>query len=87
MSDFNDKNTYSSWLMYYLNSKNEGEFDSTTVNLGCPMLTNKMNRITATAMWQESNIFKKSQRILLRFVSNFFGARLVVPEYCIDELG
>ena len=63
MSDSNDKNTYSSWLMYYLGSKNEGEFDSTTVNLGCHMLTNKMNRITATAMWQESNILKSHKEL------------------------
>ena len=31
--------------------------------------------------------FKKSQRIVLRYLSNFFGSRLLVPEYCIDELG
>ena len=28
-----------------------------------------------------------SQRIILRYLSNCFGSRLVVPEYCIDELG
>ena len=31
--------------------------------------------------------FQKSQRIILRYLSNFFGSRLVVPEYSIDELG
>ena len=36
---------------------------------------------------QESNISKKSQRIVLRYLSNFFGSSLVVLEYCIDELG
>ena len=51
------------------------------------MLTKKMNNITIAAMWQESKISKKSQRIVLRYLSNFFGSRLVVPEYCIDELG
>ena len=50
------------------------------------MLTKKMDNITAAAMWQESNISKKSQIIVLRCLSNFFGSRLVVPEYCIDEL-
>ena len=30
---------------------------------------------------------KKIQRIVLIHLSNFFGTRLVVPEYCIDKLG
>ena len=87
MSDMNDSKTCSSWLMYYLGSKNEDEFVATAVKLGYPMLTKKMDNITAAAMWQESNISKKSQRIVLRYLSNYFGSRLVVPEYCIDELG
>ena len=72
--------------MYYLGSKNEDEFVSTAVKLGYPMLTKKMDNITAAAMRQESNLSKKYQRIVLRYLSNFFGNRLVVPEYCIDEL-
>ena len=87
MSDVNDSKTCSSWLMYYLGNKNEDEFVATAVKLGYPMLTKKMDNITAAAMWQESNISKKSQRILLRYLSNYFGSRLVVPEYCTDELG
>ena len=63
MSDVNDRKTCSTWLMYYLGSKHEDEFVSTTVKLGYPILTKKMDNITAVAMWQESNIFKKSQRI------------------------
>ena len=46
-----------------------------------------MDNITAITMWQESNISKKSQIIVLKYLSNVFGSRLVVPEYCIDELG
>ena len=87
MSDFNDKETCSSWLMYYLGNKNEDEFVTTAVKLGYPMLTKKMDNITAAAMWQESNISLTSQRIILRYLSIFFGSRLVVPEYCIDKLG
>ena len=59
MSDMNDGNTCSSWLMYYLGSKNEYEFVATAVKLGYPMLTKKMDNITAAAMWQKSNISKK----------------------------
>ena len=67
MSDVNDKNTYFSWLMYYLGTKNGDEFVSTTVKLGHHMLTKKMDHITATATWHESNISKKYQRIVLRY--------------------
>ena len=48
------------------------------------MLTKKMDHITTAAMWQKSNISKKSQRIVLRYLSNIFGTKLVVPKYCID---
>ena len=37
--------------MYYLRSENEDEFVTTTVKLGYPMLTKKMDHITAAAMW------------------------------------
>ena len=86
MSDFNDKETYSSWLMYYLGNRNEDEFVTTAVKLGYPMLTKKMDNITAAAMWQESNISITSQKIILRYLSTFFGSRLVVSEYCIGNL-
>ena len=87
MSDFNDKETCSSWLIYYLGNRKEDEFVTTAVKLGYPMLTKKMDNISAAAMWQESNISLTSQRIILRYLSIFFGSRLVVPEYCIDKLG
>ena len=69
--------------MYYLGSKNEDEFVTTAVKLGCPMLAKKIDHITTAAMWRESNISKKSQRIVLRYLLNFFGARLVVPVFYI----
>ena len=62
------------------------EFVSIVVKLGYPMLTKKMDNITDAAMWQESNISHKLQRIVLRYLSNFIGSRIVVPQYCIDEL-
>ena len=51
MSDFNDKETCSSWLMYYLGNKNEDEFVTTAVKLGYPILMKKMDKITSAAMW------------------------------------
>ena len=87
MSDDNGKQTCSSWLMYYLGSKHENEFVTTAVKLGYPMLIKKIEHITTTAIWQESIISKKSQIIVLRYLSNFFSTRLVVTKYCIDKLG
>ena len=73
--------------MYYIGSKNEDGFVSTAVKFGYPMLLKKIDNMTATEVWQESNISKISQRIVLRYLSNFFGSRSVVPEYCIGKLG
>ena len=50
MFDVNDKNTCSSWLIYYLGSKNEDEFVTTATKVGCPMLTKKMDHIAAATM-------------------------------------
>ena len=86
MSHFNDKETWSSMSIYYLGNKNGDEFVSTAVKLVYQMLTKKMDNITTAVMWQESNISLTSQRIILRYLSNFFGSRLVVPEHCIDKL-
>ena len=72
--------------MYYLGSKNEDGFVTTAIKLCYPMLTKKMDHITTPAMWQEFNITKKPQTIMLRCLSSFFGTRLVVPGYCIDKL-
>ena len=46
-----------------------------------------MDEISATAIWQVSNISRKAQRIIVRHLSHFFGKRLMVPEFCITELG
>ena len=86
MSDVNDKIICSSWLMFYLRSKNDDECITTVVKLGYIMLTKNIDHITVAAR-QESNISKKSQIIVLRYLSNCFGTRLIVPKYCIDKLG
>ena len=44
-----------------------------------------MDEISAAAIWQESNISRKDQKLL--FVVYSFGKRLIVPKYCITELG
>ena len=45
--------------MYYLGTKNEDEVVSTTVKLGHPMSTKKIDKITTVAMLQESKILKE----------------------------
>ena len=63
MPDVHDIHTYSSWLMYYLGSKNEDEFITTAVRLGCPMLTKRMDHINTATMWQKSNISKSPKEL------------------------
>ena len=57
--------------MNYLGSKNEDEFVTTALKMVYPMLTKKMDHLTADTICQESNIPKKSQRIVLRCLSFF----------------
>ena len=73
--------------MYYLGETFEGEFLSVTIKLGYTILSQEMDRISAAAMWQESDLTKKFQRIILRHLTHFFGKRLIVSEYCITKLG
>ena len=87
LSDKHNISISLSWLLQYLGKTYDNEFMLTALKLGYPIVRDKMDKITAAAMWQESNVSKKSQRVILRYFSNFFGSRLVVPEHCIDELG
>ena len=87
ISDDHDFVTNCSWLIYYLGKKYEDEFLSVVIELGYPILSQKMDEISAAAMWQESNVTTNAQRIITRHLSDFFGNRLIVPECCITELG
>ena len=69
--------------MYYLGRKFEDDFLSVAIKLGCPILSRKMDEISAAVMWQESNIPRKAQRIIVHRLSDFFGKRLIVTEDCI----
>ena len=46
-----------------------------------------MDEISAAAMWQESNVTTNAQIIITKYLSDFFGNRLIVPESCITKLG
>ena len=70
-------------LIYYLGRKLEDEFLSIAIKLDDPILSQKMDEISAVAIWQESNISRKAQIIIVRHLSDFFSKRLIVPEYYI----
>ena len=73
ISNLNNLETKCSWLMYYLGRKFKDEFISVVIKLGCPILSRRIDLIITAAMWQEYNISRKSQRIIFRHLSNFFG--------------
>ena len=75
-----DKNVAVEWLLYEIGENNEDEFVATAGKLGYPILAHKMSATAAAAMWQESDVSIRSQRIILRHMANEFGKRLVVPE-------
>ena len=50
LSDDNDTHICSSWLIYYLGSKNEDEFITPAVKLGYLIVTKKIDNITTAIM-------------------------------------
>ena len=53
---------------------------------GLPILQ-QMDEHTAAAMWKESKTSIYSQRIILKFLRDTFGRRIVIPEKKIQALG
>ena len=62
-----------SWLIYYLGKKIEDEFLSVAIKLGYPILSQKMDEISAATIWQESNVTTNGQRIIARRLSDFLA--------------
>ena len=87
ISDDHDFESNCSWLIYYLGKKFEDEFLYVAIELGYPILSQKIDEICAAVMWQESNVTTNAQRIIARHISDFFGNRLIVPESCLTKLG
>ena len=70
-----------------MGKKNEDEFLSVAIELGYPILSQKMDEIGTATMCQESNVTTNAQRIITRHLSDFFGNRFIVPESYITKLG
>merc|ERR1712032_707330 len=75
------------WILSYCGKKFDDEFVSVAENLGYPLISHKMPAETAAAMWQEANTTMAQQEIILRYLSNEFGTRLVVPRRRIRQFG
>ena len=52
--------------------KEEDEFISVADQFAYPLITVKIDHITAGTIWQESNAFKTTQRIIICYFSSFF---------------
>jgi hypothetical protein len=76
-----------SWILERLALDYEDEFVHVCKEMGYPMFSKKMDAATACAMWQESNVSRKSSRTILRYLAAEFGTRLVVPEAEVDSFG
>ena len=73
ISSHHDFEAKCSWLIYYLGKKFEDEFLSDAIELGYPTLSQKMDELSAAAMWQESNVTTNAQRIIARHLSIFLA--------------
>ena len=56
-----------------MGKKFEDEFISVAIELGYSILSQKMDEISAVAMWQASNVTTNSQRIIVRHLSDFLA--------------
>ena len=63
-SDDHDFVSDCSSSIYILGKKFEDEFLSVAIELGYPILSQKMDEFSAAAMWQGSNVTTNSQRII-----------------------
>ena len=79
--DGNDKKGVN-WILSHYGRYYEEEFISVCVELGYPVLSQKM-----AAMWQESNVGVGGQRVIQRYLVNEFGTCLIVPMKEITHLG
>ena len=75
------------WILTYYGEKYEGQFIKDCNDLGYPIRPKKMKAPTAAAMWIESNISMKAQKVILRYMQNEFGTSLVVPAGKIEQFG
>ena len=71
ISNNNDFVSNCSWLLYYLGETFEVEFVSVAIELYYPILSHKIDQISAVVMWQESNVTTNNQRIIARHLSDF----------------
>jgi hypothetical protein len=74
------------WMVQYLGEVFPDSFVNAASNIGLLLHSKTMDAEAACAMWEESNVSIRSQRIILRHLANFFGQRLTVPESCIRDL-
>ena len=65
--------TKCSWLIYYLGKKFEDKFLSVAIELGYPILSQKVDEISSADMWQASNVTTNAQRIIIRYLSHFLA--------------
>lgn len=71
-----------------LRAKNyEDQFLKVAEELGYPIIAHKMPPETAAAMWQDANVSITAQDIILRYLKNEFGARLVIPRRQVRNFG
>jgi len=74
------------WLTSFIGSNYNDTFVSVCHSLGLILNGKKMDAESAAAMWEAANVNLKQQRIILKYMSVYFGRRLTVPESHIREL-
>jgi hypothetical protein len=82
-----DPSIGATWILHHLALNYKDQVVHVCRKMGYPALFKKMDAATACAMWQEANVSRKIQRMILRYLAAEYGCRLVVPKAEVDAFG
>ena len=74
------------WVMKVLGKEYGDSFANVASDLGVLLHSKEMDAESAAAMWEESNVALRGQRIILHHLAFCFGRRLTAPENFIQAL-
>jgi hypothetical protein len=83
----NSKDIALQWLLSFIGLRYSEEFVNGANQLGLILNGKVMDTESAAAMWEASNVSYKQERIILQYLTAYFGRRFTVPECKIRQLG
>jgi hypothetical protein len=74
------------WLITYLGECFPSEFVKSAQALDMPIHQGKMDAVFSTVMWSDAGVGVVAQRVVNKYILDFFGYKFTVPEAMINQL-